>query len=68
MDAEDHLLSTGAFVECVFSCTACGLAGTSLVRPSALIGKTCLECGSEVVLTVFDRFRPSRSRTSDSGA
>jgi hypothetical protein len=68
MDAEDHLLATGAFVECVFSCPACGLAGTSVVRPSALIGKTCLECGSEVVLTVFDRFRPSRSRTSDSGA
>jgi hypothetical protein len=65
MDAEEHLLATGAFVECVFSCPACGLAGTSLVRPSALIGKTCLECGSEVVLTVFDRFRPSRPRASD---
>jgi hypothetical protein len=62
MDAEEHLLSTGAFVECVFSCPACGLAGTSVVRPASLIGKTCLGCGSEVVLTVLDRFRPSGGR------
>jgi len=62
------MLAGGAFVECVFSCTACGLGGTSLVRPAALIGKTCLECGSELVVSVFDRFTPSRSRTSDSGA
>lgn len=60
MDAEDQLLSTGAFVECVFSCPACGLAGTSVARPSALIGKTCLGCGSEVVLTVLDRFPSSQ--------
>ena len=64
----DALTRSGAFVECVFSCPACGLAGTSLVRPAHLIGKTCLGCGEEVVLTVLDRFRPSRSRTSDSGA
>jgi hypothetical protein len=62
MDAEDQLLASGAFVECVFSCPACGLGGTSVVRPAALIGKTCLGCGSEVVLTVFDRFRPSGGR------
>ena len=68
MDAEDQLLATGAFVECVFSCPACGLAGTSLARPAALIGKTCLGCGSELVVTVLDRFTPSRSRTSGSGA
>jgi len=67
MDASEDLLATGAFVECVFSCPACGLAGTSLVRPANLIGKTCLGCGEEVVLTVLERFRPSRSRTSDSG-
>ncbi len=69
MDADDRLLSTGAFVECVFHCVDCGLGGTSLIRPSALAGKTCLGCGSEdVVVTVFERFRPSGSRTSDSGA
>jgi hypothetical protein len=68
MDASDDLLATGAFVECVFSCPACGLAGTSLVRPQHLIGKTCYGCGEEVVLSVFERFRPSRSRTSDSEA
>jgi hypothetical protein len=62
MDAEDQLLAGGAFVECVFSCPDCGLAGTSVVRPASLIGKTCLGCGSEVVLTVFDRFRPSGGR------
>ena len=62
MDAEDELLATGAFVECVFSCPACGLAGTSVARPAALIGTTCLGCGSEVVLSVFDRFRPSGGR------
>ena len=60
MDAEEDLIAGGAFVECVFSCPACGLAGTSVIRPSALMGKTCLGCGSEVVLTVLDRFaRPA---------
>ena len=68
MDAYEDLLATGAFVECVFSCPSCGLAGTSLVRPRNLIGKTCLGCGEEVVLSVFRRFRPARSRTSDSEA
>ena len=65
MDAEEQLLATGAFVECVFSCPACGLAGTSLARPAALIGKTCLGCGSGVVLTVLDRFAPPRFRPPD---
>ena len=69
MDAEDPLLATGAFVECVFHCVDCGLGGTSLIRPSAVRDKVCLDCGSEsVVVTVLERFRPSRSRTSDSGA
>jgi hypothetical protein len=62
MDASEDLLRTGTFVECVFSCASCGLAGTSLVRPANLIGKTCLGCGEEVVLTVLDRFRPSGGR------
>jgi hypothetical protein len=62
MDADDQLLATGAFVECVFHCPACGLAGTSLVRPAGVTGKTCLGCGSEVVLTVLDRFRPAGGR------
>jgi hypothetical protein len=68
MDASEDLLATGAFVECVFSCPSCGLAGTSLVRPKHLIGKTCYGCGEPVVLTVFERFRRSGSRTSDSEA
>ena len=59
MDASEQLLATGAFVECVFHCPACGLAGTSLARQAALTGKTCLGCGGEVVVTVLDRFRPS---------
>lgn len=56
MDAEEQLLAGGAFVECVFSCPACGLSGTGVARRAALIGKTCLGCGAEVVLSVLDRF------------
>ena len=41
MDASEALIAAG-FVENVFSCPACGLAGTSLARPEALVGKTCL--------------------------
>jgi hypothetical protein len=60
MDAEEQLLAGGAFVECVFSCPACGLSGTSVARPAALIGKKCLGCGAEVVISVLDRFaRPA---------
>jgi hypothetical protein len=60
MDADDPLLATGAFVECVFHCTDCGLGGTSLIRPSAVKDKVCLGCGGEeVVVTVFERFRRS---------
>jgi hypothetical protein len=66
MDADDPLLSTGAFVECVFHCVECGLGGTSLIRPSAVGDKVCLGCGGDsVVVTVFERFRPSGSHTSD---
>jgi hypothetical protein len=68
MDADDQLLRTGAFVECVFHCVECGLGGTSLIRPAAVRGKVCLDCGSAVVVTLVERFRPSGSRTSDSGA
>ena len=52
----DALIRSGAFVECVFSCPACGLGGTSLIRPGALAAKACLACGEPVVLTVLDRF------------
>ena len=63
MDADDPLLATGAFVECVFHCTECGLGGTSLIRPSAIRDKVCVGCGGdEVVVTVFERFRPSGGR------
>jgi hypothetical protein len=68
MDRDDQLLRTGPFVECVFHCTECGLGGTSLIRPAAIREKVCLQCGGDVVVTVFERFRPSGSRTSDSGA
>jgi hypothetical protein len=52
----DALTRSGAFVECVFSCPACGLGGTSLIRPGALAAKACLGCGEPVVVTVLDRF------------
>jgi hypothetical protein len=52
----DALTRSGAFVECVFSCPSCGLAGTSLIRPARIAGKTCLGCGEPVVVTVLDRF------------
>ncbi len=68
MDASGDLLATGAFVECVFHCPSCGLGGTSLIRPAGLNGKTCLNCGDGVVVTLLGRFRPSGSRTSDSEA
>jgi len=68
MDASEDLLATGAFVECVFSCPSCGLAGTSLVRPRHLIGKTCYGCGEPVVLTVLDRFQPARRRVVEPDA
>jgi hypothetical protein len=61
MDASDDLIATGSFVECVFHCPACGLGGTSLIRPALINGKTCLGCGSDVVVTMLDRFRPSGS-------
>ena len=58
--AGDALLRSGAFVECVFSCPACGLGGTSLIRPGGLAAKACLGCGGPVVVTVLKRF-PRRS-------
>ena len=53
--AGEALLRSGAFVECVFSCPACGLGGTSLIRPGGLAGKACLGCGEPVVVTVLER-------------
>jgi hypothetical protein len=52
----DALTRSGAFVECVFHCAACGLGGTSLVRPARIPGKRCLDCGEPVVVTVLERF------------
>ena len=51
----EALIRSGAFVGCVFHCPACGLAGTSLVRPAGLPGKACAGCGEPVVLSVLDR-------------
>jgi len=48
----DQLLGTGQFVECIFSCPACGLSGTSIARPAMLEGKTCMACGELVSVTV----------------
>ena len=54
-DVTQSLLAAG-FVETVFQCPACGLSGTSLSRPAALLDRTCADCNEPVVTTVFDRF------------
>lgn len=48
-----QLLATGQFVECIFSCGACGESGTSVARPHMLEGKTCSGCGEPVSVTVI---------------
>ena len=48
-----QLLATGQFVECIFSCAACGESGTSVARPRMLEGKTCGNCGELVAVTVI---------------
>ena len=40
----------------VFHCPVCGLGGTSLSRPAALVERTCLDCGQPVVTSVLERF------------
>ena len=54
-DVTASLLSAG-FVETLFHCPSCGLAGTSLSRPESLPNRTCLDCDAPVVTTVLDRF------------
>ncbi len=54
-DVTDSLLRAG-FVETLFHCPSCGLAGTSLSRPTALLERACLDCDEPVVTTVLDRF------------
>ena len=51
----DALTRSGAFVECVFHCPECAVAGTGLVRPAALAGKVCPACGDPVVVSVLER-------------
>lgn len=51
----DALLAAG-FVETVFHCPSCGLSGTSLSRPEALVSRRCLDCEEPVVTTILDRF------------
>ena len=41
-DVTESLLAAG-FVETAFHCPSCGLGGTSLSRPSALLDRTCLD-------------------------
>ena len=54
-DPTESLLRAG-FVETVFHCPSCGVGGTSLSRPAALLDRACLDCGELVVSTVLDRF------------
>jgi uncharacterized Zn finger protein (UPF0148 family) len=54
-DVTEPLMRAG-FVETLFHCPSCGLGGTSLSRPAALLERTCLDCGEPVVTTVLDRF------------
>jgi hypothetical protein len=54
-DVIESLLAAG-FVETVFHCPACGLSGTSLSRPSALLDRSCADCHEPVVTSVLDRF------------
>jgi hypothetical protein len=54
-EVTDTLLRAG-FVETAFHCPSCGLGGTSLSRPSALVERTCLDCDEPVVTSVLDRF------------
>jgi hypothetical protein len=66
----EALLAAG-FVETVFHCPSCGLAGTSLSRPSALLERRCLDCEGRVVTTVLERFpntqAPARSDSPQIG-
>jgi hypothetical protein len=55
MDVTESLRAAG-FVETVFHCPACGLSGTSLSRPAALLDRSCAACNEPVVTTVVDRF------------
>ncbi len=50
-NVNEQLVATGQFVECIWSCPACGLHGTSIARPHMLAGKTCLACGELVSVT-----------------
>ena len=54
-DVTESLLRSG-LVETAFHCPSCGLGGTSLSRPSALVDRTCLDCGEPVVTSVLERF------------
>jgi hypothetical protein len=54
-EVADALTRSGAFVECVFHCPGCGLAGSGLVRPQGVPGKRCAACGELVIVTVLGR-------------
>jgi hypothetical protein len=49
---EAALTGSGAFVACAFHCPACGVGGTSLIRPAGLPDKACFACGAPVVVSV----------------
>ena len=55
-EAATAALRRAGFVELVFHCPACGVAGTSLARPGALADRACLSCCAPTVVTVLNRF------------
>jgi uncharacterized Zn finger protein (UPF0148 family) len=55
-DAATTALLRAGLVETVFHCPFCGLSGSSLSRPSALLDRTCAECNAPVVTSVLERF------------
>jgi hypothetical protein len=55
-DAATEALLRAGFVELVFHCPSCGLGGTSLARPEALVDRQCLDCAEPTVVSVLDRF------------
>ena len=55
-DATAIALKRAGFVETVFHCPSCGLSGSSLSRPAALVDRTCADCNAPVVTSVLDRF------------
>ena len=52
-DTTTQALLGAGFVETVFHCPSCGLSGSSLSRPAALVDRTCADCNAPVVSSVL---------------